>query len=205
MTFYGKVAAGAVIAFALTIGSANAALVSADTLVPSPYGELAAPTSNSADFRLNFVGSDLDGTSPNSRSPWEGTPYLATGQYNSVEAGGFAEYVFGSLQTEFSLLWGSPDSYNVLTFFDAFDVEVFSIIGTALTPPGTPGAGFVNVLITDLEFVRVRFESIGADAFEYAAVSAVPLPAALPLFAAAMAGFGFLGARRRKRAEAIAA
>lgn len=189
----GLIAAGAV----LCAGVSNAAvtLVSTDTVLPTPV-IMAAPTSNSADFRLNYVGSDATFPPPNSRSPWEGTIYEATGPYNSVEAGGFAEYVFASVQSEFGLMWGSPDVYNTLEFFlGGASQGAFNGL-TIATAAGVPVAvGFANAFFEG-DFDTVRFTSTRFDAFEYSQVQPVPLPAAGWLFAAALGGMGLLARRR---------
>lgn len=188
-----------------------AATITTDHIQPTYTGLLAAPTSNSANFRLNYQGSDLSAPAPNSRTPWEEFAAIAdTAYYNSVEAGGFAEYVFTTLQTTFSLMWGSPDSYNTLRFFDAADNEVFAMSGgnSAITSATgyTPGRSFVNVSITDLDpFAKVRFGS-GSDAFEYANVAPlnppssaapVPLPAAVWTMGAALGALTLTSRKRR--------
>jgi hypothetical protein len=191
------VAAGfALPAFALPV-------VTTDKIQPGYTGKLAAPTTSSANFRLNFQGSDLTAPVPNSRTPWEDFSGLAdTAYYNSVEAGGFAEYVFGAARTTFSLMWGSPDDYNTLRFFDAGGAEIFTIKGDDADITSTPGfiaaRSFVNVSIKDLDpFVKVRFES-GSDAFEFANVAPVPLPAAAWMLLGGLAGLGYLGRKRRE-------
>lgn len=181
---------------------AAAATVQTNTVVPAYTGKLAAPTSSSANFRLNFQGSDFVAPNPNARTPWEGLGVENTAYYNSVESGGFAEYVFSKAQTAFSLMWGSPDSYNTLRFFNNLNQEVFDISGNDSAIINTPGymkgRFFVNVLLTDLNpFTKVRFES-GSDAFEYSNVAPVPLPAALPLMIAGLGAVGGLRMRRKR-------
>lgn len=187
-------------AVALSAIAADAATVTTDRVQPTFTGLLGAPTSASANFRLNFQGSDLVAPVPNSRTPWEEFSGLAdTAYYNSVEGGGFAEYVFDAPQTSFSLMWGSPDSYNKLQFFLA-DASVFSISGNNASITGTPGfvanRKFVNVTISDLSFDKVRFTSGNTDAFEYANVAPVPLPAAAWMLLSAFGGMGLLARRR---------
>jgi hypothetical protein len=191
----------AAVAACLVASSAGAVIVSTDRTQPAYTGLLAAPTSNSAAFRMNFRGSDLSAPAPNARTPWEEFAGLAeTAYYNSVEAGGFAEYAFGADRTDFSLMWGSPDAYNTLSFLDD-GMEVFSIAGNDAAITGTPGfvvaRQFVNVHISDLVFDTVRFEST-SDAFEFANVAPVPLPASAWMFIAAIAGLGWLSRTHRE-------
>lgn len=187
----GLLAAG----MALAAASAQALTFTTNNILPTPSANQLAPTTNSADFRLDFVGSDLSAPAPNSRTPWEGTAFENTATYNSVEAGGFAEYVFGSARSFFSLMWGSPDDYNTLEFLLG-GISQGTLTGDQVDDPPPAGTGFVNVFVTDVSFDTVRFTST-QDAFEYAEVSAVPLPAAGWLLVSAMAGFGYMSRRRR--------
>jgi hypothetical protein len=165
------------------------------------------PTSNSANFRQDFIGNDLIAPSPNSRTPWEGTIYEATGKYDSVEGGGFAIFDFGStVLTGLSIMWGSPDSYNRLTLFNSANVAIYTLNGPFAGFP--TGLEFVNVLITDLVFNKIRLDSFNSDAFEYANFQVieqnnapeVPLPAGLLLLLSGLGGLGFLSRARSKAA-----
>ncbi len=184
-------------------------VVSFDFTLPTPDGPVATPTSTTGIVRLNFVGTDASGgdvfdpTPPNSRSPWDNTVFEndPLAQYNSVSAGATATYDFARDQRSFSLMWGSPDSYNTLSFL--LDGQlVFALSGTNVANPPTPGTGFVNTTITNFLFDQVIFSSAN-DAFEYArlATSAVPVPPAALALISALAGLGFVG-RKRSAAKA---
>lgn len=178
--------------------------IATDMTLPAFTGMLTAPTSNSAGFRLNFVGNDLtDGVAPNSRSPWDTTAFENTAFYNSVELGGFAEYVFDTDQTTFDIMWGSPDFYNTLSFF-LDGVLQYSTTGDEFTPPAVPQQGFINVSFSGFTngFDTVRFES-AFDAFEYSNVlptTEIPLPTPALLLLSALGGLAYVGRMRRKAA-----
>lgn len=183
-------------AMLFVVSSAQALSISKDFTLPVPAAGVLAPTSTMGDVRLNFVGNDLSAPAPNSRSPWDTTIYEATGAYNSVSGGAMARYDFGGPQSTFKLMWGSPDDYNTLEFFLGSSL-VGTVLGTDVDDPPPAGGGFVNVTISDLSFDAVKFSST-TDAFEYAMVEAVPVPAALPLMASALGLFGFAGWRRKQ-------
>lgn len=197
-----KLISAAILALAVA-APASAVTVMTDRNQPSYSGPLSAPTSNSANFRLNFQGSDLSPPAPNSRTPWEEFAGLAnTGYYNSVEANGFAEYAFQDIQKSFSIMWGSPDDYNRLSFYNG-QALVFAIDGDDSAITNTPGyeaqRKFVNVKVSDIMFDRVRLDSFGKDAFEYSNVGVpqVPVPAAAVLLVTALGGLGFMGRKKR--------
>lgn len=125
----------------------------------------------------------------------ESTPYFSVGPDNPDNP---AMLEFSQNQREFSFLWGSPDSYNELTF-TLDNVVVGFFAGTAVQPPTAVGSSFVNFRGT---FDTVTFFSDGSNAFEWSSMSAtaVPLPAAAWMMLAGLASLGFVA--RRKRAAA---
>lgn len=185
-------------AMAFAAGAAQAATVSLNYDLPTPAGDVRAPSATTGDARLNFVGNDLTSPAPNSRSPWAGTAFENTGKYHSVSAGSSLTYDFDTDQTNFGLMWGSPDRYNDLVF-NLDGAVAFSLTGTDVDNPPNPGEGFVNVRISDLIFDQVVFTSGDIDAFEFAQVQ-VPLPAALWLMLGAIGGLGFMSRRRASTA-----
>ena len=100
-----------------------------------------------------------------------------------------------------SLLWGSPDSYNELSFYLKGALQ-YSFNGSVDVNGGTPlnngPTSFVTV--SDLKFDEVRFFSNGDNAFEFANVdvAAIPVPAAGLMLLSAIGGLA--AARRRKQA-----
>jgi hypothetical protein len=144
------------------------------------------------------IGNFFVGPAPGTmvaRSPWEGELGQNTLQYTSVRDGSATYNMTGS---SLSLFWGSPDTYNTLTFYTglngtgAFD----SITGDELGAP--LGTGHVLVLIlTDVIFQSVKLSSTNP-AFEFSNL-VTPIPAALPLFATGLGMMGWLARRRRRR------
>lgn len=193
------------LAAALFAGTASAATVTVADLGPANATPIAFAN---ADAVTGTVFQSVTGSvSGIRRSPWEGTGFLGSGVYTSVSANSAATYDFGP-SLSLSLVWGSPDAYNRLSFFSGATL-LGTITGQQVTtevkplstlPNSSPSQGFAFVelaLAGGLAFDRVTFESIGSNAFEYGSVSAtpVPLPAAGWMLLAALGGLGFL--RRR--------
>ena len=187
--------AGAAVLFAT---SAQAATVTATTDAPlvAIANPVAAPVSGT-------VYNNVTGSQSDRRSPWDTVAGLEDSVYSSVSANSSATYLLGSLMNTLTFMWGSVDTYNEIKFFNGAN-EVDSVVGQqVLDIPAPEGVGFAVVtILTDVMFDKIQFFSYNKNAFEYAniEVSAVPLPAALPLYGAGMALMGFLGWRKRKAA-----
>jgi len=139
------------------------------------------------------------------RSPFEGVTGQENDPYTSIQGGHSATYSFAGQQSALQILWGSPDSYNTIEFFNGANL-VFTLTGNQLHPI-TFGLGHDLVNFTDLtgSFTSVVLSS-ALNAFEFADLFATPvqfqstpLPAALPLFAASVGIVGFAGWRRRRK------
>ena len=156
------------------------------------------------------VDENVTGTISTRRTPWEGTAFEATGLYTSVGANAFATYLVGP-STSLSLVWGSPDDYNKLSFFSGNTLlgvitgqQVLDDVKPLSTQPNSKpsnGYAFVSLALGDGSvFDTVTFESIGSNAFEYGGVAAtpVPLPAAGWMLLGGLAGLNWL--RRRAKA-----
>jgi len=188
--------AGAAVLFA---SSAQAATVTATTTDP-----VAAILNPLADASSGTVYENVTGSvSGVRRSPWDTVAGLGNSPYTSVSKDSSATYLLGSLMNTLTFMWGSVDTYNEIKFFNGAN-EVDSVVGQqVLNIPAPEGSGFAVVsILTDVMFDKIQFLSYDKNAFEYAniQVSAVPLPAALPLYGAGMALMGFLGWRKRKAA-----
>jgi hypothetical protein len=192
--------AGLFFAFVLP---AQSAIVSWTTDVPAADTGVPSPTYTAGTVYENLTNSVRN----QYRSPWQGTALDGIGTYTSVQKDSYASYVFDAGYYAVDFMWGSVDSYNSLEFYyqgnwvDALhgdDAQLASV---------SNGLGFIVASIMAAGvFDEIRFMS-GNNAFEYAnlTVSAVPLPAAFPLYGAGLAVLGFLGWRRRRKSAASVA
>ncbi|MEM7098713.1 MAG: hypothetical protein AAF541_10685 [Pseudomonadota bacterium] len=89
---------------------------------------------------------------------------------------------FDADQSSLKLVWGSPDSYNYLEFYND-DTLVAAFTGTdVIVAGGQRAVSLAWVTISDLVFDQVKFIST-RNAFEFSNIMAtpVPAPASLPL------------------------
>lgn len=193
---------------------AGAATITVVKSSASPDAALAVldvlqPTTVTGGFFSNVTGS-IGGVR---RSPYDTLPALANiGKYNSVQGGGTASYIFDADQDSFSLLWGSPDAYNRLSFFnDGAQIDLSSVAGIAgASVTGGEIAAMQVAIPTGLTFAYVTFSGFtfdqvtmisGGNAFEYGLATAtpapVPLPAAAWMLLSALGGMGVLSRRRK--------
>ena len=151
------------------------------------------------------------------RSPFENanqTPGPGYGNaYTNIANGSTGTWNF-SASDHLSILWGSPDNYNHLTFWSGADgtgsnLGSFSGAALAIASVGHDLVTFVADIGTFFQSVVLNSEG---NAFEFTNLSAscsecapntVPLPGALPLLVSGIAGVGgLLGWRKRKKKAA---
>lgn len=169
-------------------GAANASLIVSSTTT-LPTDNYTPPTSILAGSNVVLNATGTSGGA----SPFADT----TSKYVGIQSG-TAEYYFGSPETTLSLVWGSPDAYNFLSFYSG-GTQVGTLDGSSIGPASQ--SYFVTLTSTS-PFDRVDFSSTNI-AFELSNVSAsnvstVPLPASLPMFGAALfalCGFAWLKKR----------
>lgn len=168
------------------------------------------------------------------KSPWdsvvgaEDTTYFSVG--GSVDAGGDPQgsegvpspvtLTYSNVQTtgEFTLFWGSIDSYNTIEFLNAGGDTLFTYTGDELAQEiGGLGVAtnYEHVALVGFseigDYKSIRFyseDSGGVDiaAFEFGLLTSgqavVPLPAGLILLLSGLFGLGFLGRWKSKTSAA---
>ena len=202
--------ASAAIAFAVSSTAAFATTIAYST---SDIGSVTVPTANSTTGTVfqNITGSST-GLYKNPYQTALGVDTCTTCKYTSVSGGGSASYTSLGSPSALQVMWGSPDpttTRNLITFFNGIN-SVFSINGDQVLAANsflTASAGFITVLLSDLPtFDKVTFSDAADNAFEYAfRVSGretpnVPLPGGLILLMSGLAGMGYLGRSRAKKA-----
>jgi hypothetical protein len=151
----------------------------------------------------------------NGASQWLSIGGSGGGTFNS-SATAYATFSFASPQTSFSFVWGSSSVTNTVTLFDANGISLGTVsanggsqlfIDGSSTPAlstsdlaNVSSAGPIIDISSSVAFkTAVLSTDYGTGGFEVGGVSAVPLPAAFPLFGAALMGLGGLGLRKKAR------
>jgi hypothetical protein len=180
----------------LTSNVAGAVTFATSATFSGYSGSVVTPVATISGGALNPGGSTNPGAGPNYLATYSGNPETIS---------------FGSTQSYLGFLWGSVDPSNTVTFYNGATeiasytgAQLNSSVGLAYYPnpasyvdfaADNAGSYFNKVVLSE---AVTYFETNN-----YATVSAVPLPAALPMFGAALMGLGGLGLKK-KRAKTIA-
>jgi hypothetical protein len=164
------------------------------------------------------VYNDISGSTGGiDRSPFENAATPGSGY------GSWASYLYDAVQgagsgyvnlagTNLYMLWGSPDTYNTISFCTGVGGGGTCTVGAYKSgvTPVTYGHDYIH-FSTDFTFASVLFET-GSNSLEFADVSTTPnsalltpLPAALPLFAGGLGVMGLFARRRKRKSAAVTA
>ena len=207
--------------------SANAAVVTlgSSNFADAPTGPGVATFDTQTPVNINDTSPDPAGPFTEGPGSWSGTGIIAQGTTAGYYAAPFGDatpyfamlanpdlgpetLTLSAAATQLSLFWGSVDSYNVIEFLLGGTL-VDMVSGNDVFNPasGDQTSANTNRLVTITLaglFDKVIFYSNGQNAFEFDNVStAVPIPAALPLFAGGVGLLGWLARRKRRAAEAL--
>lgn len=191
-----KVIIGVFVLTVLSAQSASSATFNLDFNEPLVITPMLSVSSATGTVHEGLTSSDL--TNFKYKSPWKNTS-TPNEAYSSVQASSEASYVFSDAITQVSFLWGSVDFFNTVVFKKDGDVVDFLKGQTVIDAGALSGDKFVQISILAMAaFDEIIFRS-SQNAFEYANlnISAVPLPAALPLYAAGILLLGLVGVKRR--------
>jgi hypothetical protein len=134
----------------------------------------------------------------------DSTQYITSGE-NTGGPNGSVTITFPQAEEYVGLLWGSVDSYNALSFYDASNTLIATVTGSDVTASangdqGANGTFYVNINST------VPFTHVIATSSKYAfefdnlaySPTRIPEPPTSALLGAALLGLGFLRFRRKR-------
>ena len=217
---YGLLAGGVLLALS---GQANANTVTIFSQDATDFTAGTLPVDQAQVTLTNVSGTtaqDITGSaSGTDRSPFEnlatpgsGAGTWASNRYDAVQGNSSGYVNVDPTSMSMTMLWGSPDSYNTISFCTGAGGGGSCTVG-AYVPSVLP-ITYGHDLITfnaDFAFASILFSS-GQNALEFANLTVspnnaqpAPLPAALPLFAGGLGVLGLLSWRRKRKSAALAA
>ena len=184
-----SVVVGATLAISVTAASAATVTLGGMAFAPTP---VMTPTSETGTVFRDVTGS-ISGVRAD---PWAATAFAGNGLYTSVQADSSATYAASG--NSINLLWGTPDSYNFIDFLDADGIQLDTIGGgeTGIENFADQTTNRFVTVSSDTAFSFIRYRSVGSNAFEFATVNPVPVPAAGLLLLGALGGIAALRKRR---------
>jgi hypothetical protein len=190
----------------------------------APLADVASPVSSLGNFIQSVTGGDTPAPSGKGTggrlSPYAfNTDGLQdTGEYSVLGAGppsngmsfGAATYNINAPAAE--LLWGSPDTYNQVTFFAGPDgtgtvLNAFNGSNLACFTSTCNQTGFDLVTFTDPSGTigSMTLTNATPPAFEFGGPAPIPLPPAIYLFGSVLGGALWLGRRKRGAVSGLGA
>jgi hypothetical protein len=158
----------------LTIGDANSPgeFIQTGNLVFSSLTDPDAAGSVTFGGTANTRGVYDGSISGKAAAPNTGTAVQVGGDYFAAEPGAPVTFTFNTEQNYFAMVWGSVDTYNVLTFYDAHGNVILTINGSDLAKDfGVSTSGNTSVFVqVDVPYYSVTASS-GTAAFEFSDVS----------------------------------
>mgnify|MGYP001553787153 CR=1 FL=1 len=213
--YFGAAAAlAAIVGFS---GAANAVVIDGidvtyvgDTSAPMPnVAQPGASSSFGAQIQTGQPGTNANPI-PLTNMGWDpfGTSDTTNQWWNIGLNNGYA--IFNISGSSLSLIWGSPNDDNKLTFYDggnALGSVMTADLTAAFGPLGVgnnlnPGGYIFN--FDPGTFTSVRFDT-GQTAFEFAFTAAVPEASTWAMMILGFAGIGFMAYRRKSNAALMAA
>ena len=200
---YLLLASAAILGLAVPAQAALLSTTTTETL--PPFSSIIAPTPSASLGWASSTASVISGGTTTALSPFAGVSGYTSAPFSYVLGGAanFATYTktddpsFVTGGDSFSFIFGSPDSYNTISFFKGKS-EIGSITGSDAAF-GTKGSGYYVTTVSGLgDYDSVEFQST-SNSVEYATfnVSSVPLPASLPMFGGAVLALGLFAAWKR--------
>ena len=200
-SFYSLISAAA-LSLGLTIPAGATVTATVSSTLPAGYAtqNFGATLASSTNLGATYTSTGVAGTASTSVVNAYTDPFSGAGTFAYAEAGGSVTATLGSGITTLALLWGSPDTYNTISFNKDGSFTPGSGILSGLNPnQATSQYVIFSGLTGD---TSITFSS-SANSFEFdtlvpSAVTPSPEPASIALLAGGLLAIGAGAIRRRK-------